>query len=81
MVSKGIQTFAYIGVEGVEVLFSVPGTSITRTDRTWTHDHLEVDKKNLGALKMSGRFSFAVKHNGVEITSQWIDVNSLTGRG
>ncbi|KAF2193534.1 PLC-like phosphodiesterase [Zopfia rhizophila CBS 207.26] len=80
MPSKGIKCFAYIAVPGVEIEFSVPKQSITKRDQGhFTTDHLEVESKNLGAFKFTGKFSFKVRRDGRELTNQWVDVNSMTG--
>ena len=81
MPSKGVQLYAYIAVPGCQVEFSVPKASIQKHDlNTWSNDHLEVEKKNLGSpFKYSGRFSFKVTRNGNELTNQWVEVNTLTG--
>jgi hypothetical protein len=81
MPSKGIQCYAYISAPGCQVEFSVPKNTINKHDlNQWTKDHLEVDQKNLGSLfRYTGRFSFKVSHDGRELTTQWVDVNSLTG--
>ncbi|OCK75155.1 phospholipase c [Lepidopterella palustris CBS 459.81] len=81
MPSKGVQCYGYVAVPGAVIEFSVPKTSITKRDlNTWTSDHLEVDKKNLGSpFKYAGRFSFKVSRDGHELANQWVDVNTLTG--
>jgi hypothetical protein len=80
MPSKGIKCYAYIGLPGIEIEFSVPKVSITKRDQhQFTTDHLEVESHNLGAFKFTGRFSFKVRRDGRELTHQWTDVNSMTG--
>jgi hypothetical protein len=81
MPSKGVQAFCYICVPGCQVDFSVPGQTITKSDLgQWTSDHLEIDSKNLhGAFNYTGQFNFKVTRNGQEITSQWADVNVMSG--
>jgi hypothetical protein len=80
MPSKGIQCYTYIGVDGVEVQYSVPKQDVTKRDRGFAQDHLEVEKKNIGALRMTGRFQFVVRKDGHEVTNQWCDINALTGK-
>ncbi|KAF1845179.1 PLC-like phosphodiesterase [Cucurbitaria berberidis CBS 394.84] len=81
MPSKGIKCFAYIAVDGVEIEFSVPKQSVTRSNqREYTIDHLEVESSNLGAFKATGKFEFVVRREGRELTKQWVDVNSITGK-
>ena len=81
MPSKGVKCYTYIGVPGVEIELSVPRSSITkRNEDKFTVDQLEVDKKNLAGFKMSGKFEFKVRRDGRELTTQWVDVNSLTGK-
>jgi len=81
MPSKGVQVYSYISVPGCQVQFSVPASSITKTAlTTWTSDHLEVDKKNIsGLFDYTGRFSFTVSRNGAQLTTQYVEVNTLTG--
>ncbi|KAF2274706.1 PLC-like phosphodiesterase [Westerdykella ornata] len=80
MPSKGVKCYAYIAAPNVEIEFSVPKQSVTQRDqKRFTIDHLEVDAKNLGPFKLTGRFSFKVRRNGQDLTEQWIDINCLTG--
>ncbi|KAF2197509.1 PLC-like phosphodiesterase [Delitschia confertaspora ATCC 74209] len=80
MPSKGIICFSYIAVPGISIEFSVPEVSVTKhEERTYTRDHLEVETKNLGAFKFTGRFSFTVRRDGRDLANQWVDVNALTG--
>lgn len=80
MPSKGIQLYTYIGIEKCQVQYTVPGFSISRESIGMYNDHLEVDKAYIqGLFNFSGRFQFNVKVNGKAITSQWVDINSLTG--
>jgi hypothetical protein len=81
MPSKGVQVYCYICVPGCQVDFTVPGQTITKTDLgRWTSDHLEVDKAHIhGAFSFTGQFSFKVTRNGQELTSQWVDINTMTG--
>jgi hypothetical protein len=80
MPSKGVLCFAYIAVDGIELQFTVPKQSvIRRTQHEFSIDHLEVDKKNIGTFAFTGRFEFVVRHDGRELTKQWVDVNVMTG--
>jgi hypothetical protein len=81
MPSKGIQAYCYICVPGVEVVFSVPGRDLTKSDQSqWTIDHLEVDSSAIhGGFNFDGQFKFTVRRNGADLTSQWVEVNSMTG--
>lgn len=80
MPSKGIKCYAYIGLPGIEIEFSVPKQSVTKRDQgQFTVDHLEVDSKNLGHFKFTGQFKFVVRRDGRELACQWVDVNSMTG--
>jgi hypothetical protein len=80
MPSKGVKCFAYIAVPGVEIEFTAPKKSIAKRDlNTFTSDHLEVESSNLPRFAFVGKFSFIVRRDGKEITSQWVDVNSMTG--
>ncbi|KAF2116147.1 PLC-like phosphodiesterase [Lophiotrema nucula] len=80
MPSKGVKVYTYNAVQGIEIQFSVPKGGITKRD-VWafTVDQLEVDKKNLSAFDMSGKFEFWVRRDGRELTHQWLEVNTLTG--
>ncbi|CAO2655659.1 Nn.00g044620.m01.CDS01 [Neocucurbitaria sp. VM-36] len=81
MPSKGVKCFAYIAVNGVEIEFTVPKKSVKRgNEHEFTIDHLEVESSNLGALKVTGKFEFIVRRDGRELTKQWVDINSLTGK-
>lgn len=80
MPSKGIICYSYIGAPDITLDFSVPEKTITRRDqRRFATDHLEVESKHLPRFKFTGRFSFKVSRKGQEITTQWTDINSLTG--
>ncbi|KAF2673484.1 PLC-like phosphodiesterase [Microthyrium microscopicum] len=81
MPSKGVDAYAYICAGGCEVEFSVPGENITKRDLgDWTSDHLEVDKSKLhGTFNFTGQFNFKVTRNGEVITTQWADINTMTG--
>jgi hypothetical protein len=82
MPSKGIQAYCYICVPGVEVVFSVPGRDVTRGDQSQvTIDHLEVDSSAIhGGFNFDGQFKFTVRRNGADLTSQWVEVNAMTGK-
>ncbi|KAH7135478.1 PLC-like phosphodiesterase [Dendryphion nanum] len=80
MPSKGVKCYAYISVSGVEIEFIVPKQSITkRNEEKFTIDQLEVDSGNLPRFKFTGRFEFKVRRDGRELTTQWTDINSMTG--
>ncbi|KAF1977426.1 PLC-like phosphodiesterase [Bimuria novae-zelandiae CBS 107.79] len=81
MPSKGILITTYTTVPSTTITLSVPGQTITKSSlRTHTHDHLEVDSANLPRFKFTGRFSFTVQRSDRELTTQWVDINSLTGK-
>ncbi|KAJ4371326.1 hypothetical protein N0V83_004543 [Neocucurbitaria cava] len=81
MPSKGVKFFTYVAVNGVEIEFTVPKQSVKRSNQhEFTSDHLEVESSRLGAFKVTGRFEFIVRRDGRELTKQWVDVNSLTGK-
>lgn len=82
MPSKGIQAYAYIAVDGCAIEFSVPGSNVSRTTlREWSSDHLEIESSKIpGHLNFVGRFQVRVTRNGSEITTQWNDIDSFTGR-
>ncbi|KAF2657911.1 PLC-like phosphodiesterase [Lophiostoma macrostomum CBS 122681] len=80
MPSKGIKCYSYINAPDITIEFSVPKSSITkRTLGDFSVDHLEVESQNLGAFKFTGRFSFTVRRGERELTTQWTDINSMTG--
>lgn len=81
MPSKGVQCYSYIAVEGCEIVFSVPGSNISKNQlRVFSNDHLEVDKRNIhGPFSFSGTFSFKVTQHGNQITYQDVGINVLTG--
>ena len=81
MPSKGVLCSSYIAVSGVSIEFSVPKNSITKSSlQTYSTDHLEVESSNLPRLKFTGRFQFTVRRDGRELNSQWVNINSLTGK-
>lgn len=81
MPSKGIRVYAYIAVPDCVVEFSTPGrTARCDEQRQFWKDELEVDKKDLdGPFSFTGKFSFKVTKADQEITTQWININALTG--
>jgi hypothetical protein len=80
MPSKGVQVYSYICVPDVQIEFSVPGETITKQDTNqFGNDHLEVDKKHIGGFRFTGQFNFKVIRNGEVLTTQWVDVNTMTG--
>lgn len=80
MPSKGIQLYTFIGIEKCQVSYSVPGFAIIRERQGAYNDHVEVDKAQIsGLFSFVGRFQFNVKVNGKAITSQYVDINTLTG--
>ena len=80
MPSKGFQLYTFVGVSGCQVKYSVPNATLTRNEvDKFFSDHLEVDKKNIsGPFNFVGKFSFDVTRNGALVTSQWLEVNTLT---
>ena len=81
MPSKGISCYSYICVPGCQIEFSAPKASSLKSDlNVWGSVLLEVDKKNIsGLFNFVGRFTFKVTRNGATITSQWVDIDSMTG--
>ena len=79
--SKGVQVYTYITVPGCRVKFSVPKREVLHNQlQEWASDHLEVERRNIPDLFNSkGRFSFHVYVNDIELTNQWVDINTLTG--
>jgi len=77
MPSKGVKCYAYIAVQGVEIEFSVPKQNVTKRERhEFSVSHLEVESKNLGVFKFTGRFEFKVRRDGRElnvsnISAEW----------
>lgn len=81
MPSKGVLCYSYIAVDGVEIEFSVPKQNATRSDdHQFNIDHLEVESSNVGHFKFTGRFQFIVRRDARELTKQWVDINSMTGK-
>lgn len=83
MPSKGVHTYTYIGVPGVEIDLTVPGEAVVRCDQRRFQSHnLEVDLKNLGWSIFkggTGRFTFKVKKNGKVLTEHFLDVDPISG--
>lgn len=80
MPSKGIRCYAYIAAPSITVKFSVPGQDILwDAPRTFHQQLLEVDKEHLGTFSFDGRFSFTVSRGDEELTTQWVEINALTG--
>ncbi|TID23030.1 PLC-like phosphodiesterase [Venturia nashicola] len=79
MPSKGIQLYTFIAIENCQVSYTVPGFSILQEKTGTYNDHLEVDKAQIqGLFDFVGRFQFTVKVNGKAITSQYVNINTLT---
>jgi hypothetical protein len=84
MVSHGVDVYAYASpaiVQSVLVQFSVPGGGAQHSGKgTWSYDHLEVDSSQISGLgNFTGRFSFTVKVNNTEVTTQYNDISSWSG--
>lgn len=80
MPSKGVQAYTFISALGCEVEYSVPGRQETRNElNTFFNDHFEVDKAHISGLHFTGKFTFTVRKDGQELTSQNVEVNSMTG--
>ena len=80
MPSKGVQAYTFISAPGCEVEYSVPGNQLTRNElNTFFNDHFEVDKSHISGLHFTGKFSFTVRKDGQELTTQDVEVNSMTG--
>lgn len=81
MPSKGIKCYSYISAPDIELEFLVPKKTVKRTTQNeFATDHLEVESSNLGAFKFVGKFEFVVRRSGRELTRQWVDVNTMTGK-
>ncbi|KAF2449378.1 PLC-like phosphodiesterase [Karstenula rhodostoma CBS 690.94] len=81
MPSKGILCFSYLTIPGTSIEFTVPKTSVTKSDlRQYQTTHLEVESSALPRFKFTGRFQFTVRRDTRELTTQWVDVNSATGK-
>ncbi|KAL5411272.1 hypothetical protein PMIN06_002010 [Paraphaeosphaeria minitans] len=81
MPSKGILCFSCLTVPGTSIEFSVPENSVTKSDlQQYQTTHLEVESSALPRFKFTGRFQFFVRRDGRELTTQWVDINSATGK-
>jgi hypothetical protein len=81
MPSKGILCFSYLTIPGTSIEFSVPKNSVIKTDlQQYQTTHLEIESSALPRFKFTGRFQFTVRRDGRELTTQWVDVNSATGK-
>jgi hypothetical protein len=82
MPSKGIEVYSYITIPTYTVRFDVPGGNVVRNGAdNFTSAHLEVESKDIPGLQnFTGRFSFEVFNGEVLVTSQWVDINSFTGK-
>lgn len=80
MPSKGVQAYTFISAPGCEVEYSVPGRQETRNQlNTFFNDHFEVDKAHISGLHFTGEFGFTVRKDGQELTTQKVEINSMTG--
>jgi hypothetical protein len=81
MPSKGILCFSYLSIPRTSIEFSVPKNAVTKTDlQQYQTTHLEVESSALPRFKFTGRFQFTVRRDGRALTTQWVDVNSATGK-
>ncbi|OAG12171.1 PLC-like phosphodiesterase [Paraphaeosphaeria sporulosa] len=81
MPSKGVLCFSYLTVPGTSIEFTVPGKAVTKSDlQQYQTTHLEVESSALPHFKFTGRFQFVVRRDGRDLTTQWVDVNSATGK-
>ncbi|KAL1594515.1 hypothetical protein SLS60_010275 [Paraconiothyrium brasiliense] len=81
MPSKGVLCFSYLTVPGTSIEFSVPKNSITKSSlQQYETTHLEVESSDLPRFKFTGRFQFTVKRDGRDLNTQWVDINSATGK-
>jgi len=81
MPSKGFRCFAYIGAPGCTIEFSVPGQTLVKSQqKVFSADWLELDKKFIpGFFNFSGNFRIKVTHNGNDVATKFVTVNTLTG--
>ena len=83
MPSKGVSVYSYINVPGYTVEFSVPGPNNTRVntkDNNFGVKALELESHNIpGIRNFTGRFSWRVLRDDVEVASRYNDINTLTG--
>lgn len=82
MPSKGVSVYTYIGVPGYEIGFSVPQEQVLHdATHNFSRRDLEVDSARIGGLEnYTGRFEWTVFRYGEALTTQYNDVNSLTGK-
>ena len=80
--SKGVQVYTYIAIGDCQVEFSVPKKKILHDKlNEWSNNHLEVENDSIqGLFNHVGRFSFRVIRNGIQLTSQYVDINTWTGK-
>jgi hypothetical protein len=82
MPSKGIDLHTYISPTTASISLTLTTPSLTLTlipSQTPTTTSLEIDKKDLGALHAHGRFSFTITRSDLILTTQYVDINALTG--
>lgn len=82
MPSKGITVYSYISVEGYEVEFTAPKTSVRNTAAdNFTAKDLEVESSKIEGIRhYTGRFEWkAFDPDGNIVGSRYNDINSLTG--
>lgn len=81
MPSKGIQVYSYIAAPGVKITYNVPGEVLERDQlKVFMNDHLEVDKSKLAhKFDFTGTFSFTVSLGVDALTTQSVDINTMTG--
>lgn len=82
MPSKGITIYSYVSVEGYEVEFTVPKSSIRNTAAdNFTSKDLEVESSSIEGLShYTGRFEWkAFDPDGNVVGSKYNDINSFTG--
>ncbi|KAF2672457.1 PLC-like phosphodiesterase [Microthyrium microscopicum] len=82
MPSKGIETYSFIKLPNYSVRFSVPGGNVVRTEQdNFTSTHLEVESKDISGLaNFTGRFEFVVLNGESQVTTQYVDIDSFTGK-
>ncbi|KAF2402903.1 hypothetical protein EJ06DRAFT_527880 [Trichodelitschia bisporula] len=81
MPTKGVQIYTFISLPGASVEYTVPGSSLSRSQLgEWTNDHLEVDKSHIrNPFEFAGRFLFRVLFRNNTVTTQYVDINTLIG--
>lgn len=82
MPSKGISVYSYISVADVAIEFTVPNQRVVNTSAdNFSCRDLEVDSKNIpGETVFTGKFQWRVLRDGVELASEYNNINSLSGR-